>query len=62
MVIGWIIGIAVLDPDNPGLYAVSVVFLIQISDYLQWFLRQIITMESLMVSVERAGKITELKP
>lgn len=51
MIIGWIIGIIVVTPETAGLYGVSVVFLIQISDYLQWFLRQIISMESLIVSV-----------
>lgn len=51
MWIGWIIGIAVVTPETAGLYGVSVVFLIQISDYLQWFLRQIINLESMIVSV-----------
>ena len=60
MVIGWIVGLIMLDPDNPGLYAVSVVFLLQVSDYLQWFLRQMIIMESLLVSVERAQALTKL--
>ena len=54
MTVGWIIGIIQLTPENAGLYAVSVVFLIQISDYLQWFLRQLVVLESLMVSVERS--------
>ncbi len=44
MWIGWIIGIAVVTTETVGLYGVSVVFLIQISDYLQWFLRQIISL------------------
>lgn len=44
MWIGWIIGLAVVTPAKAGLYGVSVVFLIQISDYLQWFLRQIISL------------------
>jgi hypothetical protein len=44
MWIGWIIGLAVVTPATAGLYGVSVVFLIQISDYLQWFLRQIISL------------------
>lgn len=60
MVAGWLIGIINITPEKAGLYGVSVVFLIQISDYLQWFLRQLITLESLMVSVERTFQITEL--
>lgn len=51
MWIGWIIGIIFVKPETAGLYGVSVVFLIQVSDYLQWFLRQIISLESLVVSV-----------
>jgi ATP-binding cassette subfamily C (CFTR/MRP) protein 4 len=47
---------------SPGLYGVTVIFLLQMSDYLQWFLRQIINMESIMVSVERGYSITQLKP
>jgi hypothetical protein len=39
---------------------VSVVFLIQISDYLQWFLRQLIGLESMIVSVERTFIIADL--
>lgn len=38
----------------------SVVFLIQISDYLQWFLRQLISLESMIVSVERTFIIADL--
>jgi hypothetical protein len=42
MIIGWLIGIAVITQETVGLYAITVVFLIQINDYLQWFLRQLI--------------------
>lgn len=62
MTIGWIIGIYVVTPETAGLYGVSVVFLAQISDYLQWFLWQLVALESLMVSVERTFQITELNP
>jgi hypothetical protein len=48
--------------ETAGLYGVSVVFLVQINDYLQWFLRQIIVMESIMVSVERAKLLMDEKP
>lgn len=60
MIVGWVIGIAVIDPDNTALYAVSVVYLIQITEYLQTFMRQIISLESIMVSVERTLNIANL--
>ena len=55
MTAGWIIGVAVVTPQTAGLYGVSVVFLVQSSDYLQWFFWQLIAVESLMVSVERTS-------
>lgn len=58
--IGWIIGVAVATPQNAELYGVSVVFLLSIGDYLQWFLRQIIVLESTIVSVERAFIVADL--
>jgi len=54
LIIGYMIGVYNSTIETSGLYGVSVVFLVQINDYLQWFLRQIIVMESVMVSVERA--------
>ena len=60
--VGWTIGIAVVTPETAGLYGVSVVFLIQISDFISWFLRQIIVLESMMVSVERTLIIADLAP
>jgi hypothetical protein len=60
MVIGWIIGIAVVRPETAGLYGVSVIFLLQIIDYAQWFLRQMISLESIIVSVERTFIVAEL--
>ena len=51
MTVGWVIGVASIDPKNTALYAVSVVYLIQITEYLQSFMRQIIRLESIMVSV-----------
>lgn len=51
LIIGYMLGVLNSTPETAGLYGVSVVFLVQINDYLQWFLRQIIVMESIMVSV-----------
>lgn len=56
--VGFFVGIVYI--DNGGLYGISIVFLLQVSDYIQWFLRQIINMESIMVSVERSFGIANL--
>lgn len=58
--ISFFVGIEII--PSPGLYGVTVIFLLQMSDYLQWFLRQIINMESIMVSVERGVAVSKLKP
>jgi ATP-binding cassette subfamily C (CFTR/MRP) protein 4 len=58
--VGFFVGVSQI--SNGGLYGISIVFLLQMSDYLQWFLRQIINMESIMVSVEREFAITNLQP
>lgn len=60
LIIGWIIGIAVVTPETAGLYGVSVLFLLQMSDILQYFLRQLISLESTIVSVERTFVICDL--
>lgn len=57
LIVGYMAGVYNATPETAGLYGVSVVFLVQINDYLQWFLRQIIVMESIMVSVERSKRI-----
>ena len=62
LIIGYMIGVYNATIETAGLYGVSVVFLVQINDYLQWFLRQIIVMESVMVSVERAKLLVNEKP
>jgi hypothetical protein len=54
------IGVQNSTPETAGLYGITVVFLIQINDYLQWFLRQMISVESMMVSVERTFEIVNL--
>ena len=51
MIVGWVIGIVSIDPSNTALYAVSVVYLIQITEDLQPFIKQIIILKSGMVSV-----------
>jgi hypothetical protein len=58
--VGWVIGIATVTPETVGLYGVSVLFLQQANDYLVFFLRQLIALESIMVSVERTLIVAEL--
>lgn len=72
MIIAYIIGIrnveaSLEDPNTTtsaatlaGLYGVSVVFLIQVNDSIQVFLRQMIFLESVFVSVERTFLIKNL--
>jgi hypothetical protein len=50
MAIGMEVGIQQSSSNNSGLYGVTVIFLIQFSENLQWILRQYITAESLMLS------------
>ena len=69
-VIGMMIGISNIQNASSettraslaGLYGISIIFLVQISDYLQWSLRQIVSMESIMISVERSFLLKELQP
>lgn len=53
MFLGMIIGIHSNNSSNNSLYAVAVLFLININDYFQFFLRQIIISQSLLLSYER---------
>lgn len=43
MAIGMEVGIQQSSPNNSGLYAVTVIFLVQFAEALQFFLRQTIT-------------------
>ena len=69
-VIGLMIGISNIENASSeatratlaGLYGVSIVVLVQISDYLQWSLRQTVSMESIMISVERSFLLKQLQP
>jgi ATP-binding cassette subfamily C (CFTR/MRP) protein 4 len=57
--IGFFVGISQI--GDAGLYGMSIVLLLQVSDYIQWFLRQIINAESIMVSVERGLALANLE-
>jgi hypothetical protein len=61
MFIGMSIGVSQSNPSNSGLYGVAVIFLFNFCDLFQWFLRQIITTDSLLISYERANQITNLE-
>lgn len=52
--------IGISTASNPGIYGVAIVFILQLVDFIQWLLRQIINMESIMVSVERSFLIAHL--
>lgn len=60
MWIGWVLGIFIITPETAGVYSVSVLFLLKINDSLQKFLRQLIVLESMMVSVERTFILKDL--
>jgi ATP-binding cassette subfamily C (CFTR/MRP) protein 4 len=60
MCIGLMIGIRKVNQDNFGLYGVTIIFLLGFSEYLQWFLRQMVSTESLMLSSERSFQIINL--
>jgi len=58
---GMLMGISQISAANSGLYGVTIVYLITISDVMQWILRQVILVESLMVSAERILKFDEFE-
>jgi ABC-type multidrug transport system fused ATPase/permease subunit len=61
MLIGMELGVWKSTPLNAGLYAVTVIFLVQFSEFVQIFLMQSISVESLMISSERAFQIINLQ-
>ena len=70
LIIGFVLGVRNIEADESltsnstlaGLYGVTVVFLLQINDNVQWTLRQINLMESIMVSAERSFVVKDLLP
>lgn len=51
MLIGWFVGIMMATPETAALYGMSVIFLLKINDLSHYSFKQIIYIESLMVSV-----------
>jgi len=48
--VGTIISIQAMDSENIGYFCVTVVYLVPLTEYFQWIIRQMILSESLMVS------------
>lgn len=53
MLSGMLLGILFLKDESAHLYGITVVYLVTISDSFQWILRQIVLVESLMISAVR---------
>ena len=53
-------GISLISAEDSGLYGVTAVYLITICEFMQWILRQIILVESLMVSAARILQLRNL--
>ena len=62
MFAAFFMGVHLTAPSEAGNYGVTIVLLTSVSDYLQYFLKQIITVQSIMLSSERARKIVNLPP
>lgn len=60
MFIGMLIGVSQMETSNAALYGVTVIFLVSFCDLFPWFLRQLTTSESLLISYERAANVAEL--
>lgn len=60
MFVAFFIGVHLTSPSEAGNYGVTIILLTSVSDYLQYFLKQIITVQSIMLSSERAKKIVNL--
>ena len=60
MLIGMTVGINQSSQSTAGLYGIVVIYLFNFCDYYQYFLRQIISTESYLISYERTLLITNL--
>ena len=52
-------GIELISAENSGLYGVTAVYLVTISELMHWTLRQSLLVESLMLSAARIMKFKE---
>jgi len=60
MAVGMELGIWHSTPINAGLYGITVIFLVQFSEFVYVILRQVLVVEVLMMSSERAFQIINL--
>ena len=65
LIAGFVLGIRNIEmgsaATSAGLYGVTVVFLLQINDNVQWSVRQVNFMESIVVSAERSFLVKDLE-
>ena len=61
MAAGMALGVEVLHNTNAGHYGVAVLYLIKISEMLQWVLRQMISTGSYLVSAQRLLQFSKFK-
>ena len=59
MLAGLMMGIELISAENSGLYGVTAVYLVTISELMHWTLRQSLLVESLMLSAARIMKFKE---
>jgi hypothetical protein len=60
MLVAMYVGISQSTSATAGLYGVIIIYLFDFCDNYQWFLRQIIASESMLVSFERARQVVGL--
>ena len=60
LVLGMELGAAAINEHNSILFGVQILYTYRMVQVVQFFLRQLITMEALMISVERTNAMTSL--
>ena len=62
LLLGMELGAIGINSTNSILFGVQILYLFRMSQTIQFFLRQLITIEGLMISVERTSLVTQLPP
>ena len=60
LVAGMILATTKLTKENSASFGIQVVYIMKLTNSLQYLLRQVIQVSCLMISAERAFKVTEL--
>ena len=60
LAIGVLMGVAIINTQDKGLLGITIVYLVLISEFSHWILKQLLLIESLMVSAKRMLMITTL--